>query len=191
MKLFELHALIVLNIVAEFGRSYEIIHVIYTGQSRKDVNFNLGVGCSLIYLIAASKNELTKMVELRTQMEVLLQNVREELQTKNASLKPFEPNANLSYSTTNDPNDSDSDGHLFELNSALCVLPKETVEVADESSCVIKYEQEHCVVEMDELEAELEVELERLQLNMDSEHPSRHPQQQKLKVQKEDYFLWL
>lgn len=139
-------------------------------------------------LIAASKNELTKMVELKAQMEVLLRDVREELQTRNAMGKPFQVNDNFSYSSSNDPSGSDSDGHLFELNSASCVLPKETAAVTDESSCVIKYEQEHCVVEMNELEAELEVELERLQFNLDTEHSSIHPQLQKLKVQKEDSF---
>lgn len=37
-----------------------------------------------MYLIVASKNELTKMVELRTKMETLLQSVKKELQRKDA-----------------------------------------------------------------------------------------------------------
>ncbi|XP_015884031.3 protein POLAR LOCALIZATION DURING ASYMMETRIC DIVISION AND REDISTRIBUTION [Ziziphus jujuba] len=152
---------------------------------RNAASFNLGIGCGLLYLVAASKNELTKMAKLRTEMENLLKNVREELQkmNMNAPLKPIEPpNGKFSYPSIDDVQEgSNSNGHLqLQLHSndiQPCVLPKlETDLVSDESSdCIVKYEQKHCTVGMDELEAELEAELERLQLNLDTEHSSKRP----------------
>jgi hypothetical protein len=58
-----------------------------TGRCGKDSSsFNLGVACGLLYVNAAGKNEVNKMVELRTQMELILQNAKEELRSNNALL---------------------------------------------------------------------------------------------------------
>lgn len=152
-----------------------------SGQFVKDNgSFNLGVACGLIYLIVASKNELTKMVELRTQMELLLQNAKEGLQRKNAPFdaKPLELNEmNIASSTTDfHQASSSSSGSQFSLQSGV---------VRDGCSEYIRNEEgegerDECVAGMDQLEAELEAELERLQLQLDSENDSsnfEYPQQ--------------
>ncbi|BFG17938.1 hypothetical protein CerSpe_042110 [Prunus speciosa] len=147
-------------------------------------SFNLGVACGLIYLIVASKNELTKMVELRTQMELLLQNAKEGLQSKNAPFdaKPLELNEmNIASSTT--------DFHQASSSSSDSQFSLQSGVVRDVCSEYIRNEEgegerDECVAGMDQLEAELEAELERLQLQLDSENDSSNSKypQQRLKV---------
>ncbi|KAG8651488.1 hypothetical protein MANES_07G133004v8 [Manihot esculenta] len=74
-----------------------------TGESRKDTSFNMGVGCCLLYLIAASKNELNKIVQMRLQMETLLQNTSEELINKSNISKLSKPNDMFACSDTDSP----------------------------------------------------------------------------------------
>lgn len=152
-----------------------------SGQCRKDgsSSFNLGVGCGLLYLIAVSKNEFAKMMELRTQMEMLLQNVKEELQEKDALFKQFESNDTLACSTSDVQLGSNSNSRLsLQLPTTSHVLPdSETIMAHDQP---LKYTHQH-VEGIDELEAELEAELERLQICLDSENPFKHPQQQIIK----------
>lgn len=155
------------------------------GQFVKDNgSFNLGVACGLIYLIVASKNELTKMVELRTQMELLLQNAKEGLQSKNAPFdaKPLELNEmNIASSTT--------DFHQASSSSSDSQFSLQSGVVRDVCSEYIRNEEgegerDECVAGMDQLGAELEAELERLQLQLDSENDSSNSEypQQRLKV---------
>ncbi|XP_047306853.1 protein POLAR LOCALIZATION DURING ASYMMETRIC DIVISION AND REDISTRIBUTION-like [Impatiens glandulifera] len=62
------------------------------GQYGKDTCFNMAVGLGFLHLLSISKNELNKMVELRTQMELLFQNVKDESSQKKNSIltKPSE-----------------------------------------------------------------------------------------------------
>ncbi|KAJ0262918.1 Protein POLAR LOCALIZATION DURING ASYMMETRIC DIVISION AND REDISTRIBUTION [Hirschfeldia incana] len=55
-------------------------------QSR-EAPLEMGIGSFLLYLVVASKTELDKMANLRTQMEMLLQNAKEELQKNDAYAK--------------------------------------------------------------------------------------------------------
>ncbi|KAL6216040.1 hypothetical protein ACLB2K_009267 [Fragaria x ananassa] len=136
------------------------------GVDSRSRSFNLGVASGLLCVIAAGKHELNKMVELRSQMEVFLQNAKQELGSK-----PVESNdINFTSFSTNFQQDSTS-GSQFSLQS---------VAVRDEcsSDCVgNQREGDECVAGMDQLEAELHAELERLQLQLDSE---KNPQQQML-----------
>ncbi|MCI22916.1 hypothetical protein A2U01_0044094, partial [Trifolium medium] len=52
-----------------------------------DTSFKLGVGCGLLYVIATTKNELRKMVELQKEMEAIVQNMKGELQMKDVVVK--------------------------------------------------------------------------------------------------------
>lgn len=156
-------------------------------QCRRDTSFNLGVGCSLLYLFAASKNELTKMVELRTEMEMLLQNVKEELQRKDALRKPFESIDTLTYSTTDVQEGSNFNSRLSLQSQTSYVLPdSETIMVHDQPLKCKTLQQEEYVEGMDELEAELEAELERLQAHLDRDNLLKHPQQRRIKVNDTD-----
>lgn len=152
-------------------------------QCRKDASFNLGVGCSLLYLVAASKNELARMVELRTQMEMLLQNVKVELQRKDAMCNPFESNDTLAYSTTDIPEGSNSNSRisLRSQTTSSVLQDSENIIVHDQPLESNTHQQEQHVEGMDELEAELEAELERLQIHLERENLMEHPQQQGIK----------
>ncbi|KAJ0089937.1 hypothetical protein Patl1_12583 [Pistacia atlantica] len=107
-------------------------------------SFNMGVGCYLLYLIAASKNELDKMMELRTQMEMLLQDAKKELEAKDTLADPFKSTGVFPYSTI------------------------DVREGVDRSECDTP-KSEQCPKGMDPLEAELEAELERFLL----QHPQQ------------------
>ncbi|XP_051137424.1 protein POLAR LOCALIZATION DURING ASYMMETRIC DIVISION AND REDISTRIBUTION-like [Andrographis paniculata] len=62
----------------------------------REASFNLGVGFGLIYLIAASRNELSKMVELQRQIEALLRNLNQDNPKPPLSLPPKSPNSSSS-----------------------------------------------------------------------------------------------
>ncbi|KAJ6862147.1 hypothetical protein NC652_039096 [Populus alba x Populus x berolinensis] len=136
-------------------------------QCNREATVNLGVGCCLLHLIAASKNELDKMLEMRMQMEKLLDNVREELRKKDGLSKPSNVCA---YSTTHIVDGPDFETQLSpQIFTSSYVLPgSSAITVCDHS---LRWEtpmQEECSEGMDKLEAELEVELERLQLHLDT-----------------------
>ncbi|KAL9400439.1 hypothetical protein Peur_009400 [Populus x canadensis] len=126
------------------------------GQCNREATVNLGVGCCLLYQIAMSKNELDKIMKTRMQMEKLLEDVREELQKKDGLSKPSEMNEMCAYSTTG----------------------SSTITVCGQS---LRYEtpkKRECSEGRDKLEAELEVELQSLQLHLDTvENSVKHPQQ--------------
>jgi hypothetical protein len=124
------------------------------------------------------------MVELRTQMEMLLQNVKVELQRKDAMCNPFESNDTLAYSTTDIPEGSNSNSRisLRSQTTSSVLQDSENIIVHDQPLESNTHQQEQHVEGMDELEAELEAELERLQIHLERENLMEHPQQQGIKV---------
>ncbi|PON74558.1 Myosin heavy chain-related protein [Parasponia andersonii] len=163
-----------------------------SGRCRREsraASFNLGIACGLLYLIGASKNEITKMVEVRKQVEILLQNIRDELQKNDSPFKPSQPSDYLAYSINNFRESSNSHTqHSPQTNfmgTTSYVIPEsETILQCNGSTeCTMhEVEQECRLAEMDELEAELEAELELLQLHLDTKNPIELPQQQRLTV---------
>ncbi|KAL1337619.1 hypothetical protein HN51_032330 [Arachis hypogaea] len=157
------------------------------GELHDDASFKLGVGCGLLYMIAASKNELGKMVELRKEMEMLLQNVKGVLQSKDALIKPLKQNEALACSITDVQEVSD-------FHSPLSVHSK-TPYVHQESTSAVVHkhfleyninDRNKLAEEINELEAEFEVELERLQLYMDREAVYEDAKHEIFKVNAED-----
>ncbi|XP_042986806.1 protein POLAR LOCALIZATION DURING ASYMMETRIC DIVISION AND REDISTRIBUTION isoform X2 [Carya illinoinensis] len=159
-----------------------------SGRSRKDASFNLGVGCSLLYLVAASKNELTKMVELRKQVETLLLNVKEELKRKDPQFKAFESNFTAAYSTSDVLEGPNSNSRVSRQSQTISyVLPiSETTMMHDQSLKCNSPQQEEYLEGMDGLEAEIEAEWERLQISLERENSLKHTRQQKTKVTVKD-----
>ncbi|KAL5558225.1 hypothetical protein UlMin_034436 [Ulmus minor] len=163
-----------------------------SGRYRIDGSFNLGVACGLFYLVAASKNELNKMVEVRKQMELLLQNAKDELQRNGSPIKRIGSHENLAYYSNNDEEGSGSNTQISPpLDSTWTtssVIPEsESILACDDSSKLVMDEEEHRFAGMDELEAELEAEFERLQLHLDTEHSVNLPQQPRSKAVKDTY----
>ncbi|XVF89400.1 hypothetical protein PTKIN_Ptkin19aG0127200 [Pterospermum kingtungense] len=129
---------------------------------RREADFNVGVGCCLVNLIVESKNELQKLTELRIQMESVLQKVKEELKNNDLLVvKKLESNDGVEEGLGFNNNLS-SNKVLFDRSLKFNDVPK----------------QEDCLEGMDRLEAELEVELERLQFHLDTGKIStNHPQE--------------
>ncbi|WCJ30389.1 Protein POLAR LOCALIZATION DURING ASYMMETRIC DIVISION AND REDISTRIBUTION [Euphorbia peplus] len=140
-----------------------------TGRSGDCGNFNLGVGCCLVYLLAASKNELCKMTEMRMQMERLL---RDELHKRDELNAQSEPIDMFAFCGTNAQES-----------------PISTVTVCDQSCQCETSEREECLEEeeegMDQLEAELEAELELLQHHLDTEKPLNPSEHMRIKTDDE------
>ena len=72
------------------------------GLERQEMTFNLAAGLGLLSLIAASKTELEKTVELRKQMEIFLQSFKEEHHSQGTTPKPSGPEVAYAVSTTID-----------------------------------------------------------------------------------------
>ncbi|KDP33517.1 hypothetical protein JCGZ_07088 [Jatropha curcas] len=145
-----------------------------SGQSRIDASFNMGVGCCLLYLVAASKTELHRMIEMRMQMENLLQNTREELLKQNELFKQSEPNDVFAYLDTDAGEGGDCETQILAESS--------TFTVCDQSLKWETPEKEECLEQgRNRLEAELEVELQRLQLRLDTEKLMKDTEQLRIK----------
>ncbi|CAL5204958.1 unnamed protein product [Lathyrus oleraceus] len=137
-----------------------------------DTSFKLGVGCGLLYVIAATKNELSKMVELRKEMGIILQNMKGEVQSKDALLNRLKQcdDALAEVSVADFQEVSCS-------NSQLSVCSQKSygqAELKSNMGCdgFLDYdirEQGECAEEINELQAEFEYELQRLQLYLDGE----------------------
>ncbi|CAN4080302.1 unnamed protein product [Withania somnifera] len=139
---------------------------------------NLGIGFGLIYLFNATKNELNKIVEIRREMEILLHKSKMEFQnqkriTRDASnsrtkishydsdfVEPF------AYSTDIEEESEITCSHDHPLNFKLMKANERNLE-------------------MNQLEAELEVELERLQFHVDSDVMFKYPTQQDAEIMDE------
>ncbi|CAK8568548.1 unnamed protein product [Lathyrus sativus] len=137
-----------------------------------DTSFKLGVGCGLLYVIAATKNELSKMVELRKEMGIILQNMKGELQSEDAILNRLKQcdDALAEVSVTDFQQVSCSNSHL----SVGSEKSDGRAEMKSNTGCdgFLDYdicEQGECAEEINELQAEFEYELQRLQLYLDGE----------------------
>ncbi|PSS17726.1 Protein POLAR LOCALIZATION DURING ASYMMETRIC DIVISION AND REDISTRIBUTION like [Actinidia chinensis var. chinensis] len=160
-----------------------------SGQYRKEDLFNLAVGFGLFYFIAATKNELDKTMELRTQMEMLLQNVKEEFANQKREILPMQSESNdLAYSTTDAPESLCTNGNVSLRNRVLFKNQpdSEPIVLCDQSQTCEATRQEKCVEGIAQLEAELEAELERLQIHLDSKNKLDFPKQQIMEVTVDD-----
>ncbi|KAG4197970.1 hypothetical protein ERO13_A05G059400v2 [Gossypium hirsutum] len=123
-------------------------------------------GCCLLHLIAESKNELQKMKELKIQMENVLQNVKEGLL-----------NTDILVCKNLESNDGDGVDESLGFNSNLT----SNKVLFDQSLNCDDAPKDDCLEGMDRLEAELEVELERLLLHLDSGKSSTIPPEKNIK----------
>lgn len=124
------------------------------------------------------------MVELRTDMEMLFQNVKVELQRKDALCKPFESNDTIAYSTTDIQEGANSNSRisLQSQTTSHVLQDSESIMVHDQLLISNHHQKEEHLERMDELEAELVAELDLLQIHLDRENSTKHPQQQRIKV---------
>ncbi|XP_062227526.1 protein POLAR LOCALIZATION DURING ASYMMETRIC DIVISION AND REDISTRIBUTION-like [Phragmites australis] len=115
------------------------------------VSMNLGLGASLVLLLSKSAVELNKMVELRAQMEALVSEIRQAAQRKEKH------SAVAPASTSQESNGSTTVKDLIAFPAADVDAVSNCSRTADHALSG------RTVVVMDQMEAELQVELHRLQ----------------------------
>lgn len=114
------------------------------------------MGVGLMFLLTKSTTELNKMVELRKEMETLLTDLKNEIKNKNVTTSTDNSNnAPVSLSTSGE-NENSSD----------CIIPLQ--EDGASNHIDDRLRSDKSVAEIEEMEAELEVELTRLQLSEES-----------------------
>ncbi|XP_009769422.1 protein POLAR LOCALIZATION DURING ASYMMETRIC DIVISION AND REDISTRIBUTION [Nicotiana tabacum] len=146
------------------------------GGDKKADSLNLGIGFGLIYLFNATKNELNKIVEIRREMEILLHNSKVEFQNQGRIRR----------------NLSDSRAKISHHDSDYVEQFAYSTDIEEESEITCSHDHTafNCKsmkgnernLEMNQLEAELEVELERLQFHSDSEVMLKYPTQQNAEI---------
>ncbi|KAL2544698.1 Protein POLAR DURING ASYMMETRIC DIVISION AND REDISTRIBUTION [Forsythia ovata] len=156
-------------------------------EHAKEASFNLGIGFGLIYLIAASRNELSQMVELHKQTKMLLQNLRTEFQNQeNRLLMPSESRISHSLSKP-----GAQEVLCTKENVSLQLSSSDDIEKSESDLGYSRYPNKKIYrrdrsLRMDQLEAELETEFCRLQLQMDNEYMLEYKRQQCTEMNLED-----
>ncbi|KAL9680201.1 hypothetical protein QQ045_018079 [Rhodiola kirilowii] len=140
------------------------------GQLKNNTTFTLGAGFGLAFLIASSKSELNKMMELRAQMESVLQNAKDELQNvEKVNKSSIAQKTTVDYSTTEVEESMNSNGY-FSYND---YTPSETLAPAKFHEHDLRHgrgtRQEWSHADRKSMEVELESELKHLQLLCESE----------------------
>ncbi|XP_077216127.1 uncharacterized protein LOC143850763 [Tasmannia lanceolata] len=150
-----------------------------SGRYLEEASLNFGVGVGLVFLVVNSKNELSKMIELRTEMETLLKDMKNKMHRKDVISESSNTTNSLACSSSDWHGVETTKNHLSVKNhssSDNLLQAQSAVECDryfefDSTSEIAK------LIRIDEMEAELEAELERLQLSMDAEN-SELPHQQ-------------
>nr|CAD1840173.1 unnamed protein product [Ananas comosus var. bracteatus] len=151
-----------------------------SGLRSEDASFNLGIGLGLALLLAKTASEFNKMSEVRTQMEMLLKQIKDEFGKKDvisslsgSSNSPSSATLDFSWNAIREDTIAlQYNGYLSHQGGLRFRKESDSREVVDcESS-----------LKMNKLEAELEVELERLQLNMEGENTLLFPEQHRTEL---------
>ncbi|XP_055804531.1 protein POLAR LOCALIZATION DURING ASYMMETRIC DIVISION AND REDISTRIBUTION-like isoform X2 [Solanum dulcamara] len=152
------------------------------GGEKKADSMNLGIGFGLIYLFNSTKNELNKIVEIRREMEILLHKSKIEFQ-------------NQRRIRSNPSGASNSRTKISHYDSDCVEQFAYSTDIEEESEITCSHDDHplNCKLmkgnernlEMNQLEAELEVELERLQFHLDSDVMLKYPTQQDAEIMDE------
>ena len=143
---------------------------------------DLGVGLSLVFLLAKTSDEFNKMVKVRAEMEALLKEIRDEVRSKDRHGDA--PKASNRESTTSscvtDGNDRSSSARMeYQAGTSGGVEP---------ASCEKTFQDGGWCARMDDvLEEEFHAELEMLKVNYDSETLSVLPQEEEGEEEEEYY----
>ncbi|KAJ4959449.1 hypothetical protein NE237_026560 [Protea cynaroides] len=151
-----------------------------SGRLKKELSFNVGLGVGLAFVIASSRSEFQKMMELRTQMEMLIKEIKDGMQRKNVSSVESDSNNNLSCSPR-DFNEVGNTGYHLAIQNHLSSnhFPDAaiTMDCSQLPKCDVQ-QTEGCSVGIDQLEAELEAEIKHLQSSLCSEDLPKNLQPQ-------------
>lgn len=131
------------------------------------------MGVGLIFLLVRSTNEFNKMTELRKEMEVLLRDVKFEIQKKDA-VSTHADSRSISFFVSDCSRNKNTSGNY---RSSLCAIRTHCPTEFDgsRSKCEIISESTQ-YLKMDQMEAELEAEFQRLRLGLEDDNSSVLPQ---------------
>lgn len=148
-------------------------------------NSDLGVGLSLVFLLAKTSDEFNKMVKVRTEMEALLKEIKDEVRIKSGGTGTEGHDAPKDRNRESTTSSCVTDGGNDRSASARMEYPAASsgVELAgDEKSS--EDDDGGCCARMDVLEEEFHAEMELLQVNYGSETPSFLPEEE----QEEEHY---
>ncbi|CAD6336066.1 unnamed protein product [Miscanthus lutarioriparius] len=142
---------------------------------------DLGVGLSLVFLLAKTSDEFNKMVKVRAEMEALLKEIRDEVRIQSGgggtgtdghddASKDRNRESTTSSCVTTDGNEVQSARARMEYQAA-----SSGVELAGYEKSLSSGDGAGCCARMDVLEEEFHAEMELLQVNYGSETPSFLP----------------
>ncbi|XP_010526250.1 PREDICTED: protein POLAR LOCALIZATION DURING ASYMMETRIC DIVISION AND REDISTRIBUTION isoform X2 [Tarenaya hassleriana] len=106
----------------------------------RETSLDAGIGSFLLYLVVASKAELDKMAKLRMQMEMLLQNVKEELRKKELQEMPSKSSKDKTLyhsdecGKSQEPNDDNQITPQVISNLASSIFEESSTNVAHDES---------------------------------------------------------
>ncbi|OEL38492.1 hypothetical protein BAE44_0000489 [Dichanthelium oligosanthes] len=162
------------EVVVEKGDDLPVVAAVSTSANESATatdtkHSDLGVGLSLVFLLAKTSDEFNKMVKVRTEMEALLKEIKDEVRTKDHD--DDAPKASNRESTTSscvtDGNDASA---RMEYQAASSGVEPASYEKS--------FEEGGCCARMDVLEEEFHTELEMLKVNYGSETPSFLPEEE-------------
>ncbi|KAG1327570.1 putative protein POLAR LOCALIZATION DURING ASYMMETRIC DIVISION AND REDISTRIBUTION-like [Cocos nucifera] len=153
-------------------------------EKPEETSLNLGMGLGLVFLLTRCATEFKRMTEMQAQMETLLKEIKNEVQRNNVICSFLELSNDAKISGPDCAGDvsigkaipSLSDIASFQQEGARCAIE------SDVQSNYVTISDNKSYLKMDQLEAELEVELERLQLNLEGEDSSVLQGQHKMEV---------
>ncbi|KAL6873407.1 hypothetical protein ACP4OV_013489 [Aristida adscensionis] len=137
---------------------------------------DLGVGLGLVFLLAKTSDEFSKMAKVRTEMEALLREIKDQVRetsTGNNGHGAAEPRDRESTTTSS----CVTDGKDRSVSARLEDLATSSGATTEMVSCEKSFEGGDCCGRMDVLEEEFRAELERLQVNYESDTSSFPPEE--------------
>eukprot|EP00267_Zea_mays_P029319 XP_008659852.2 protein POLAR LOCALIZATION DURING ASYMMETRIC DIVISION AND REDISTRIBUTION [Zea mays] len=147
---------------------------------------DLGVGLSLLFLLAKTSDEFNKMAKVRAEMEALLRELKDGVRTKSGGTEghgaPKDRNRESTTSScVTDGNDQTASARLEYQLASSCVEPAGYERSSeDDGGCCAR-------MELDVLEEEFHAELELLQGNYESGTPSFLPEEEEEEHYSEPY----
>ncbi|XP_038978468.1 uncharacterized protein LOC120108817 [Phoenix dactylifera] len=144
------------------------------GEKPEEISLNLGMGLGPVFLLTRCATEFKRMTEMQAQMESLLKEITNEVLRNDVIHSTLESSNHATFSGPDCSGDvhsskaSPSQSHIasFQQEGARCAIEPDV-----QSNYATISENKSCL-KMDQLEAEIEVEPEHLQPNLERENSS-------------------
>ncbi|CAN1243432.1 Protein POLAR LOCALIZATION DURING ASYMMETRIC DIVISION AND REDISTRIBUTION [Linum perenne] len=149
--------------------------VMQRDSSRIEVSFNAGIGCYLLYLVAATRNELDRINAARVEMETLLQNTKRQRRSADR-----DDDILIDFSNGKSKEQELEPQVSTEIHLNSYALPASSGS-QESVNCEIT-KREECLEDMEHLEVELEAELQLLQLQLDRDKLMERSQLQRVSI---------